>query len=69
MIFKDFYHTCNIETFPRKLIKDFELKLQWQCAGLLGNFLELQKAANLQVSSLIDWKVKLSYKVLMMMIY
>ena len=67
MIFKDFYHTCNIETFPRKLIKDFELKLQWQCAGLLENFLELQKAANLQDSSLIDWKVILWYNELMIM--
>ena len=28
MIFKDFYHLCNIETFQRKLIKSFELKLQ-----------------------------------------
>ena len=64
-----FLSTCNIETFPRNQIKYFELNLQWKCAGLLGNFLELQKAANLQVSSLIDWLVKLSYKELMMMIY
>ena len=28
MIFKYFYHMCNNETFPRNLIKDFELKLQ-----------------------------------------
>ena len=54
MIFQDLYHMCNIETFPRKLIKKFELKLQWQCAGLLGSFLKLQKAANLLGSSLID---------------
>ena len=28
MIFKYFHHMCNIETFRRNLIKDFELKLQ-----------------------------------------
>ena len=49
MIFEDFYDMCNIETE-----KKFELKFQWQCAGLLGSFLKLQKAANLQGSSLID---------------
>ena len=55
MIFQDLYHMCNIETPPRKLIKKFEVKLiQWQCAGLLGSFLKLKKAASLLGSSLID---------------
>ena len=54
MIIKYFYHMCSTETFPKKTIKNLELKLQWQCAGLLGSFLKLQKAANLQGSSLID---------------
>ena len=54
MIFEDFYHMCYIEMFLRKLLKKFELKLQWQCAGSLGSFLKLQKATNLQGSSLID---------------
>ena len=54
MILNNFYHMWNIERFPRKLLKDFELKLQWQCAGLLGSFLKLQKASNLQGSSLIE---------------
>ena len=47
---KYFYHMCSTETFPKKTIKNLELKLKWQCAGLLGSFLKLQKAANLQGS-------------------
>ena len=54
MTLNDFYHMCYIETFPRILIKKFALKLQCQWAGLLGSFLILQKAANLQGSSLVD---------------
>ena len=64
MIFKDFYHMCNIKTFLRKLINRFELKLQWQCAGLLGSLLKLHKAANLQGSSLIGEKVLMMMGVL-----
>ena len=62
MIFKDFYHLCNIKTFLRTLIN--ELKLQWQCAGLLGSLLKLHKAANLQGSSLIGEKVLMMMGVL-----